>query len=134
MNKTKEELQAALDREMAYTRKVNDRYERMREQLMELQRQVENSIPKPEHDKIVADYERRLSEINSKQARVHNERGAGRKRVATKEIAAKVLELSEQGLSQAKIAAKLSDELNIKIGRTTVGEIVRGNYTPPDRK
>jgi hypothetical protein len=40
--------------------------------------------------------------------------------------------LSEQGFSQAKIAVQLSDEMKIKIGRTTVGEILRGNYTFPD--
>lgn len=138
MIKTKEELQAELDREREYTRKVNDRYERMREQLMELQRELQrqrdNSIPKSEHGKIVEGYELRLSEIKSQLSRPYNERGAGRKKIATKEIAEKVLELSKQGLSQAKIAAKLSGELNIRIGRTTVGEIVRGNYAPPGGK
>jgi len=44
------------------------------------------------------------------------------------------LELSGQDLSQTKIAGQLSDELGVKIGRTTVGEIVRGNYSIPDEE
>ena len=62
--------------------------------------------------------------------RIHNERGAGRKRVASVEIAALVLEMSSEGLSQSRIAVKLSEKTGIRIGRTTVGEIVRGNYVP----
>lgn len=106
------------------------------EKLKEKNELLKQSIPRTEHKKRMAElreeYERKLSEVKTPPPRVHNERGAGRKRIATKEIVARVLALSGQGLSQAKIAAKLSDELNIKIKRTTVGEIVRGNYTPPD--
>jgi hypothetical protein len=39
---------------------------------------------------------------------------------------------AEFALSQGKIAAKLSDEMKMRSGRTTIGEIVRGNYTPSD--
>ena len=108
-------LQADLDREIEYTRKVNDKNAQLMEQIRELKSRLEK---KQSEDK----------------PRIHNERGAGRKRIVSAEIAAMVLELSTQGLSQAKIAVKLSDEMNIKIGRTTVGEIVRGNYTPSNAK
>jgi cytochrome c-type biogenesis protein CcmH/NrfF len=64
--------------------------------------------------------------------RKHNERGAGRKRIATKEIMARVTELRGEGLSHAKIAGKLSAEYGIKISRSTVWEIARGEYTPSD--
>ena len=104
-------LQADLDREIEYTRKVNDKNTHLMEQIKDLKSQLGKKLPESK-------------------PRIHNERGAGRKRIASEEIAAMVLDLSTQGLSQAKIAAKLSGELNIKIGRTTVGEIVRGNYTP----
>jgi hypothetical protein len=40
MQKTIDKLQSALNREIAYTRKVNDRYERMREQPLTVQRHV----------------------------------------------------------------------------------------------
>jgi hypothetical protein len=73
-------------------------------------------------------YESKLSEFNLRPAWVHNERGAGRKRVASAEVIARVLELSGKGLSQAKVATSLSEEYGIKISRTTVGEIVRGKY------
>ena len=111
-------LQAELEREVAYTRKVNDKNMQLMEQIKELNRQLLNSITQAE-----------LSEIKHK---IHNERGAGRKRIASEELVAMILTLNAQGLSQAKIAAKLSSELNIKIGRTTVGEIVRGNYESLD--
>lgn len=100
---------------------------------IELLKQV---VPKTEHEKkmdeLRRNYESRLSEIMANPPRIHNAHGAGRKRIATKEIATRVLELSGQGLSQMKITAKVAEEFNIKIKRTTVGEIVRGNYTPTD--
>ena len=108
---------------------VNDRIEQLREQL-------KNSISPAEHERRIKElrreYEWKLSEITSQPSRVLNWRGSGRKKIASKETVNKVLELRRQGLSQAKIAAKLSGEHNIKIGATTVGEIVRGNYTPAD--
>lgn len=128
MEKTNQQLQAELEREQKYNRKVNDRYERLREQF-------KNSIPIAEHERIVSElrqeYERKLSQATP---RIYNERGAGRKRVASKDVMAKVMALHVEGLSHTKIAAKLSGELGIKIGRTTVGEIVRGDYTPLDTK
>lgn len=126
MEKTVQQLQVELEREQAYTRKVNERYERLREQ-------YKDSIPKAEHERIVTElrleYERKLSEVKP---RIHNEYGAGRKRIASKEIVARVMELHEQGLSHAKIAAKLTAD-GIKIGRTTVGEITLGVYKAADR-
>ena len=106
------------------------------EKLKEKNELLKQSIPRAEHIKKMAElrreYEIKLSEILTTQARVHNERGAGRKRIATKEIAKRALELRGQGLSQFKIAEKISEEFCIQIKRTTVGEIVRGNYTLPD--
>jgi len=100
---------------------------------IELLKQV---IPKAEHEKkmdeLRCEYEGKLSEILSTQSCTHNAHGAGRKRIATNEIAARILVLSGQGLSQEKIALRIADEFNIKIKRTTVGEIIRGNYTPAD--
>jgi len=106
-------LQADLDREIAYTRKVNDKNTQLMEQVKDLKRQLSITSQKVE-------------------LRIHNERGAGRKRVATVEIAALVLEMSSEGLSQSRIAGKLSEETGVRIGRTTVSEIVRGNYVPLD--
>jgi len=126
-------LESELDRETTYTRKVNDKNMQLLEQIRELKHQFSNAIPKSEHERIIDNlrkvYEDKLSEIKP---RIYNERGAGRKRIVSEETAAVVLEWSSQGLSQAKIAIKLSDEFSMKIGRTTVGEIVRGNYTPLD--
>jgi hypothetical protein len=126
MQKTIDKLQSELDREIVYTRKVNGRYERMREQL-------KDAIPKAEHEKALAnlrqEYERKLSGMKP---RVHNERGGGRKRVASKEVVDKAIALYSEGLTQLKIAEILSEEYGIKIGRTTIGDIVRGEYTPLD--
>jgi|GEM_PF-2725063 len=131
MTKTIEELQAALDREIEYSRKLNEKIDRLREQLR-------NSISKDEHERIIAriqrEYDQKLSEINLQPPKIYNERGAGRKKIATKEVMTRVLELDKQGLSQAKIADKLTQEFGMKIGRTTVGEIVRGNYALSDEK
>ena len=131
MTKTIEELQAALDREIEYSRKLNEKIDRLREQLR-------NSISKDEHERIIAriqrEYDQKLSEINLQPTKIYNERGAGRKKIATKEVMTRVLELDKQGLSQAKIADKLTQEFGMKIGRTTVGEIVRGNYVLSDEK
>lgn len=134
---TDEELQKLQRRvNQLYREKLQLEAELLRqgEKLDEKIEQLKQSIPKSEHEKkmdeLRRNYERKLSEIELRQTRIHNERGAGRKRIASKEIAVKVLKLSQQGLSQGKIAAQLSDELGIKIGRTTVGEIVRGNYRP----
>jgi len=118
MKKTAEQLQVELDREIAYTRKVNDKNARLMEENKELKKRL-------------AECEQELSKIK-RQVGEHTWRKAGRKRIASKKIAARVLELSGQGLSQAKIAVKIADEFNMKIKRTTVGEIVRGNYKLPD--
>jgi predicted RNase H-like nuclease (RuvC/YqgF family) len=129
MPKTLEQLQKELDREIAYTAKLNNKIETLKEQL-------KDSIRKSEHEKEIARltriYESKLSEINLQPQRIHNDRGAGRKRVASTEVIARVLELSGKGLSQSKIVTRLSEESDIKISRTTVGEIVRGRYIPPD--
>jgi len=103
-----------------------------------LREQLRNSISKDEHERIIAriqrEYDQKLSEINLQPTKIYNERGAGRKKIATKEVMTRVLELDKQGLSQAKIADKLTQEFGMKIGRTTVGEIVRGNYVLSDEK
>ena len=115
LKKVVSKLQADLDREIAYTRKVNDKNTHLMERIKELKLHL---TKKQSDDK----------------PRIHNERGAGRKRIVSEKIVMMVMDLNTQGLSQAKIARKLFDELEIKIGRTTVGEIVRGNYTPLDAK
>jgi uncharacterized protein YeeX (DUF496 family) len=134
LQKKADRLQAELDREIAYTRKVNDKNMELLEQIKTLKRQLENSIPKADHERIVAairhEYEESLSEIKIQGTHIHNERGAGRKRIATQEIVARAMELRGQGLAQGKIAVILSEEYGIRIGRTTVGDIVRGEYTP----
>lgn len=60
--------------------------------------------------------------------KVRNTRGAGRKRAATPEIIEMVLKLRETGVSYVKISQVLKERLGVELGRTTVGEIVRGNY------
>jgi hypothetical protein len=100
MARTIEQVQAELDREIAYTRKVNDKNALLMEQVKDLKRQLNDLITKSDHEKIVAglrqEYESELSKIRKRQQRVHNERGAGRKRIASKAIAEKVLELSKR--------------------------------------
>lgn len=73
-------------------------------------------------------YETILTKIKNQQKKPHNERGAGRKRRATKEVIQRVIELREEGLSQQNIVHIVSDELGISISRTTVSEIVRGEH------
>ncbi len=125
MQKTIEQLQAALDREMKYSEKLNKKIDRLRDQL-------KNCITKEEHDKIIAYLQRKheleLTEIKIKQCRKRNERGAGRKRKATKQVILRVLELRKEGFSQEKISKTIFEELHILISRTTVGEIVRGEH------
>lgn len=127
-----QKLQRQINRLQAEKGHLEAELVRQGEKLQEKIELLKHSIPKAEHEKKIDElryeYEQKLSEIN-RQLSKHTERKAGRKRIASKEITARVLELNGQGLSQGKIAAKLSDELNIKIGRTTVGEIVRGKYT-----
>jgi len=57
--------------------------------------------------------------------RTHNERGAGRKSTVPQETANEIMELYREGLSQAVIAAKLTEKHGVHIGRTTVGKIIR---------
>lgn len=125
MQKTLEQLQAELDREKEYTTKLNRQIDRLREQLR-------NTISVVEHERLLAvaqcRYETELTEIKNQQQRLHNERGAGRKRKATKEVVQRVLALREEGLSQQNIAHAVSEELGVTISRTTVGEIVRGEH------
>jgi hypothetical protein len=125
MQKTIEQLQAALDREMKYSDKLNKRIDRLRDQL-------KNCITKEEHDRIIAYLQRKheleLAEIKNQQCRKRNERGAGRKRKATKQVILRVLELRKEGFSQEKISKTIFEELHILISRTTVGEIVRGEH------
>lgn len=125
MQKTTEQLQTELDREKEYTTKLNRQIDRLRDQLR-------NTISVVEHEKQLAlvqrEYEGKLMEIKNQQKKSHNERGAGRKRKATKEVVQRVMALREEGLSQQAIALTVSDELGISISRTTVGEIVRGEH------
>lgn len=125
MQKTTEQLQAELNREKEYTTKLNRQIDRLREQLR-------NTISLSEHERFLAatqrKYETVLTEIKNQHKKPHNERGAGRKRKATKEVIQRVMVLREKGLSQQNIAHAVSYELGITISRTTVGEIVRGEH------
>lgn len=130
-----QKLQRQINRLQAEKEHLEAELVRQGEKLQEKIELLKHSIPKAEHEKIIGElrfeYEQKLSELKQQMSE-HNGRKAGRKRIASTEITARVLELNEQGLSQGKIAAKLSDELHIKIGRTTVGEIVRGRYELSD--
>lgn len=125
MKKTVEQLQAALDREMEYTKKLNKKIDLMREQLKE-------RITIQDHEKALTllqeKHEQELAEINNRQSQKHNERGAGRKKKATNQVILRVLELRQEGLSQQKISKAIFEELGIVISRTTIGEIVRGEH------
>lgn len=125
MKKTVEQLQAALDREMEYTEKLNKKIDLMREQLKE-------RITLQEHEKALAllqeKHAQELAKINNRQLKKHNERGAGRRKKATNQVVLRVLELRQEGLSQQKISKVILEELGIAISRTTVGEIVRGEH------
>jgi len=65
-------LQADLDREIAYTRKVNDKNAQLMEEIKDLKQQLGKTRQEAKR-------------------RIHNERGAGRKRGAWVEITALVL-------------------------------------------
>ena len=123
MKKTVEQLQAALNREMEYTEKLNKKIDLMREQLKE-------RITIQEHERALAllqeKHARELAEINNRQSKKSNERDAGRKKKATNQVILRVLELRREGLSQQEISKAIFEELGIIISRTTVGEIVRG--------
>lgn len=125
MKKTVEQLQAALNREMEYTEKLNKKIDLMRKQLKE-------RITKQEHEKAIAllkeKHAQELAEINNRQLKKYNERGAGRKKKVTNQVILRVLELGQEGLSQQKISKAIFEELGIVISRTTVGEIVRGEH------
>ncbi len=125
MKKTAEQLQAALDREMEYTKKLNKKIDLMREQLKE-------RITIQEHEKALAllkeKHAQELAKINNRQLKVHNERGAGRKKKVTNQVILRVVALRQEGLSQQKISKAIFEELGIVISRTTVGEIVRGEH------
>lgn len=125
MKKTVEQLQAALDREMEYTEKLNKKIDLMREQLKE-------RITIQEHEKALALLEEKhaqeIAEINNRQSKEHNERGAGRKKKATNQVILRVLELRQEGLSQQELSKAILEELGIIISRTTIGEIVRGEH------
>lgn len=125
MQKSREQLQDLLDREMEYTKKLNKKIDFLRGQL-------KVSITKQEHEKAIAylqrKHEQELTDINSRQSKEPNERGAGRKKKATNQVILRVLELRQEGLSQQKISKAIFEELGIVISRTTVGEIVRGEH------
>jgi hypothetical protein len=98
-----------------------------------MREQLKDTITKAEHEKIIAQIHREYEQtLSGMKPRVHNERGGGRKRVASKEIVAKAMAMYSEGLTQLKISEMLSEEYGIKIGRTTIGDIVRGEYTPLD--
>lgn len=125
MEKTYDQLQAALERELAYTQKLNSQIDRLREQLR-------NTISIQEHEKILSavrrEYENKMAEIKNQQSMVHNPRGAGRKKKATEQVIMRVQKLRTAGFSQQVIANAVSEEFGIAISRTTVGEIVRGEH------
>ncbi|SBV96736.1 hypothetical protein KL86CLO1_10818 [uncultured Eubacteriales bacterium] len=125
MKKTAEQLQAALDREIEYTEKLNKKIDLMREQLKE-------RITIQEHEKAIAllqeKHAQEISKINNRQSQKHNERGAGRRKKATNQVILRVLELRQEGLSQQNISKAIFEEFEIVISRTTVGEIVRGEH------
>lgn len=125
MQKTYDQLQAALERELAYSKKLNSQIDRLREQLR-------NTISIQEHEKALAavcqEYENKMAEIKNQQPTAHNPRGAGRKKKATQQVIMRVWELRTAGFSQQAIAEAVSKEFGIAISRTTVGEIVRGEH------
>jgi predicted lipase len=125
MQKTYDQLQAALERELAYSKKLNSQIDRLREQLR-------NTISIQEHEKILTavrqEYESKMTKIKNQQSTAHNPRGAGRKKKATEQMIMRVRELRAAGFSQQAIADTVSKEFGIAISRTTVGEIVRGEH------
>ena len=126
MRKTMEQLELDIEREMKYSASLNLKIDALNERLKKF-------MPREAHEKAMAlltqQYENRLSEIKNSQSKTHNERGAGRKKKATNEVIARVLQLKSEGISQANIASTVSAEFGLAISRTTVGEIVRGKYT-----
>jgi hypothetical protein len=133
MQETINDLQKKYDSMSFFYNQVCGDHRRLEQQVEELNKQIENSIGKDEHERIIAqirqEYEEKLSGMKP---RVHNERNGGRKKVASKEVVDRAMELRGQKLSQIKIAEILSEEYGIVIKRTTVGDIVRGEYTPSD--
>lgn len=87
MVKTTEQIQAELDREIAYTRKVNDKNAR----LMEENKELKKRLAKYEHELSII--KRQLNECAG--------RKADRKRIATKEIITRGF-----GVARARIIAR----------------------------
>jgi len=106
------------------------RQDEMLEQQAELLRQ---SISKSEHEKLMELQKREYeSKLSDRPPRVHNERGAGRKPKVTDKVKARVLELHAEGNSQLETARIISDEFDVALSRSTVGNIIRSTVHPPE--
>lgn len=80
---------------------------------------------------LVAELNQTIVELGESTPVVRNGRRAGRKKSANKETVELVLNLRATGVSYVKISQVLEERLGVKLGRTTIGEIVRGTYVPP---
>lgn len=104
----------ALRGELESTKKAADEKVAYAMSRMEAMASGQGDVPSEEHPK------------------TRNARGAGRKKAASPETVQMVLKLRETGVSYVKISQVLKERLGVELGRTTVGEIVRGNYMKDD--
>lgn len=130
----KKELQAECEEKMkALVDELRDSEEKVLELEEELRQEKMNTAHLEEQ---LAHARARIEELNDVRNPAlplemkRNSRGAGRKKVATTETVDMVLKLRETGVSYVKISQVLKERMGVELGRTTVGEIVRGNYTP----
>ncbi len=111
---------------------VSEQYE---EKIQAIEIQHNRSLQEQEQrleDKVLAQesyFKEKIYKLEMATKPVKNQRGAGRKRVANQETIDLVLKLRETGVSYVKISEVLKERLGVELGRTTVGEIVRGSYT-----
>lgn len=127
----KKELQVRYE---SQSKELVDELRESEEKVLELQDQLqEKTFQMAQLEEQIAHARARIEELAGSgdpdaSPKVRNTRGAGRKRAATPETIEMVLKLRETGVSYVKISQVLKERLGVELGRTTVGEIVRGNY------
>lgn len=127
--------EALAKKEAEHQRKLEAQSQDCDKKIQQIQGQQNKLLQDQEsrlQDKLLAQesyFKEKLYKLEMATKPVKNQRGAGRKRVANQETVDLVLKLRETGVSYVKISEVLKERLGVELGRTTVGEIVRGSYS-----
>ncbi|MFI3250144.1 MAG: hypothetical protein R3Y07_04210 [Eubacteriales bacterium] len=138
MKKTYEELEAEVKKGYEFSSIMNRKILEMLKTQKELETKYQEEIAalQCERDGLLESLSQLQLENHELEERTQapplerNSRKAGRKKVANHETVELVMTLRETGVSYVKISQVLEERLGVKLGRTTIGEIVRGTYTP----